>query len=156
MSHYANLQTNITDQEALIRALCRMTNRNGRLLQRNMIEVHDKAQHLYGFQGDRRSQVANVIIRRENVGGAANDVGFVRGSDGKFQAIISEYDSGHYTAAWLGKMTCFYGVEKSKIELDAKGIKYVEGVDKTQGNCPTLEAFFEAPKAKKTVTNFFG
>jgi len=156
MSHYANLQTNITDQEALIRALCQMKNRNGHSITRNMIEVHDKAQHLFGYQGDQRSQTANVIIRRQNVGGAANDVGFVRGSNGKFQAIISEYDSGYYTAEWLAKMTTWYGVEKSKIELDAKGIKYVEGVDKAQGNCPTLEAFFEAPKAKKTVTNFFG
>jgi hypothetical protein len=155
MSHYANLATNIVDQEALIRALCHMRNRNERVFTRNQIEVHEKAQHLYGYQNDERSQTANVIIRRANVGGNANDVGFVKGKDGRFSAIISEYDSGHYTAQWLSQLTTWYGVEKSKIELDAKGIKYVESTDAANGNCPTLEAFFEAPKAK-TVANFFG
>lgn len=156
MSHYANLQTQITDQEALVRALCRMKNRNGQMITRAMIEIHETAQHLYGFQGDQRAQTANVIIRRKNVGGSANDLGFVRGADGKFQAIISEYDSGYYTNDWVSKMTCYYGVEKTKIELDGKKIRYVEGVDTKNGNCPTIEAFFEPAKQKKTVQNFFG
>jgi hypothetical protein len=154
MSHYANLQTNITDIDALVAALCRVENRSGNNWV-GRIETHTDAQHLYGYQGDRRPQKAHVIIRRHNVGGAANDLGFVRGKDGKFQAIISEYDSNYYNAAWMGKLTTYYGVEKTKIELDAKGIKYKEGVDASNGNCPTIEAFFEAPKKKQTAATFF-
>jgi hypothetical protein len=96
---------------------------------RNQIEAHEDPKHLYGYQGDRREQKANVIIRRNNVGGAANDVGFFRDGDGKYNAIISEYDSGHYNKQWLGKLTTFYNVEKSKMELEAKGIEYTETKD---------------------------
>jgi len=160
MSHYANLQTNIVDQEALVRALCRVRLPNGSAHQqwtRKMIEVHDTAQHLYGYHGDRRDDKAHVIIRQQNVRTSANDIGFVRGKDGKFSAIISDFDrSQGSNEQWLAQLTTWYGVEKTKIELDAKKIKYVEGTDAKNGNCPTIEAFFEAPKAKATVNNFFG
>jgi len=56
------------------------------------VEVHEEAQPLIGFQGDKRKQKANVIVRRKHVGSASNDVGFLKQDDGTYQMIISEYD----------------------------------------------------------------
>ena len=60
------------------------------------VEVHEQAQHLYGYQGDRRETMANVIVRRVNVnkisGGASNDLGFVFKPDGKVELQLSAFD----------------------------------------------------------------
>lgn len=55
-------------------------------------EEHKVAQNLYGYAGDKRTQTANIIIRRQYVGSAANDVGFHKTGKGKYELIISEYD----------------------------------------------------------------
>jgi hypothetical protein len=60
----------------------------------DQIEIHENPTNLYGFKGDKREQVANIIIRKQNVGNASNDLGFLRKPDGTFEAIISEYDKG--------------------------------------------------------------
>lgn len=57
-------------------------------------EEHKQAQHLYGYMGDQRTQIAHIIVRRRYVGAASNDVGFHRKSDGTFELIISEFDQG--------------------------------------------------------------
>ncbi|MEM4250936.1 MAG: DUF1257 domain-containing protein [Candidatus Bathyarchaeia archaeon] len=156
MSHYLNLQTNITDQEALVRALVRLGGVRTSWT-RDRVESYNTAESLFGYKGDRRPQRAHVIIRRRHVGPAANDIGFERQADGTFHAHISEFDTSQgYNRDWLNKLTAYYGVEKAKMELDAKGLKYVESVDKTNNNCPRLEVFFEAPKAKAKVSTFFG
>ena len=56
------------------------------------VEVHEQAQQLYGYQDDLRPETAEVIIRRQYIGSAANDVGFKRQPSGEFEAIISEFD----------------------------------------------------------------
>lgn len=55
-------------------------------------EEHTKSQHLHGYLGDRRDQTANIIVRKQNVGPGANDIGFAKRSDGTYELIISEYD----------------------------------------------------------------
>ncbi len=57
-------------------------------------EVHEEAQHLHGYQGDKRVHKANIIVRRQHVGAAANDIGFLRKADGSYEMIISQYDRG--------------------------------------------------------------
>jgi len=57
-----------------------------------IFEEHSVAQRLYGYQGDLRQQVANIIVRRAHVGPAANDVGFHKTKDGKYELLISEFD----------------------------------------------------------------
>jgi len=54
-------------------------------------EVHSEAKHLHGYQGDKRSQKANIIIPRQQVGTASNDVGFER-VDGGFILHASQFD----------------------------------------------------------------
>ncbi|HLZ08866.1 MAG TPA: DUF1257 domain-containing protein [Chloroflexota bacterium] len=46
---------------------------------------------LYGYQGDRRSESAEIVVRRQHVGVASNDLGFSRTEDG-YIPIVSEYD----------------------------------------------------------------
>src|SRR5262245_16439249 len=100
MSHFTHLQTRIVEVDALRKALADVGFEE--------VEVHDEAQHLYGFQGDQRADTAEVIIRRRHVGYASNDIGFKRQPDGTFTAIISGYDRSKYSAAWLEKLTQRY------------------------------------------------
>jgi len=46
---------------------------------------------LFGYQGDRRPETAELVVRRCHLGAASNDVGFARTADG-YVPIISEYD----------------------------------------------------------------
>lgn len=53
--------------------------------------------------------MAEVIIRRQYIGAASNDIGFKQQNDGQFEAIISEYDCQQYSQEWLNKLTQRYG-----------------------------------------------
>ncbi|MGK7873313.1 MAG: DUF1257 domain-containing protein [Xenococcaceae cyanobacterium] len=101
MSHFTCIKTQIRNVEALVKALGDVGFNN--------VEVHETAQHLYGFQGDVRPQTAEVIIRRQYIGRASNDIGFKRQQDGTFKAIISEYDRYKYSQQWLNQLTQRYG-----------------------------------------------
>jgi len=46
---------------------------------------------LYGYQGDRRSEAAALVVRRQHIGSGSNDLGFAT-SEGGYFPIISEYD----------------------------------------------------------------
>ena len=95
------------------------------------VEVHKEAQTLYDYCGKPRPQKegrpvgdaygileqpkvptevwkATVIVRRKFVGGAANDVGFIKNSKGYYEAIISDYDSNKHNAAWMTNLTKAY------------------------------------------------
>ena len=89
MSHYVECKPGFKDQQALIDALVAAG------FDRDQIEVHAESAALYGYQGDERPQRAHIVIRREHVGQAANDVGWERHTDGTFRAWISEYDGRH-------------------------------------------------------------
>ena len=123
MSHYLEIKTRITNQSALVSALCRMG------FTKNQIEVHEKATNLYGYHGDKRAQVANVILRRKNVGASSNDIGFVKTKDGTYEAIISEFDKRKYNDQWLNKVGTYHGVENAKQAFTAHNWDYTESVD---------------------------
>ena len=46
---------------------------------------------LYGYQGDRRPETAQLVVRRQYLGVASNDLGFARTAEG-YVPILSEYD----------------------------------------------------------------
>ena len=46
---------------------------------------------LYGYQGDRRPETAELVVRRRHLGPASNDLGFARTPRG-YVPILSEYD----------------------------------------------------------------
>ena len=89
MSHFVECQTEYRDPLALVAALVECG------LEQSQIEIHQDAVPLYGYKGDVRPQKAHVVIRRQHVGQAANDVGWERQADGTYRAWISEYDRRH-------------------------------------------------------------
>ncbi len=117
MSHFTTLKTKITDASALVKALADMG--------LHSVEVHQMPQHLYGYQGDVRSQTAEVIIRRQFVGHASNDIGFKLTKDGTFEAIISEYDRSQFSREWLNKLTQRYAYHVTRDKLEKQGFKLV-------------------------------
>ncbi|MCC7368799.1 MAG: DUF1257 domain-containing protein [Chloroflexi bacterium] len=46
---------------------------------------------LHGYQGDRRPETAELVVRRQHLGPASNDLGFTRTPAG-YVPIVSEYD----------------------------------------------------------------
>lgn len=118
MSHFTAIKTQIKDATALVKALADVGFKQ--------VEVHGSAQHLYGFQGDIRSQTAEVIIRRKYIGSASNDIGFQRQSDGTFEAVISEYDRHKYNQSWLNQVTQRYGYHTLMAMAPAQGFTVEE------------------------------
>ena len=117
MSHFTRLKTRLTDVDGLTRALADLGFKE--------VEVHAEAQNLYGYQGDVRAQTAEVIVRRRHVGRASNDIGFKRGEDGAFEAVISAYDRRRYSQAWLDKLTQRYAYHVARAKLQEQGFDLV-------------------------------
>lgn len=128
MSAFNEVQTEFRDGDTLIDALKAMgftpTNCIG------------NPQPLVGYQGDFRTAdgeghtrdanlalKADVIIPRSQVGGSSNDIGFARGTDGKYKAVISQYDSRRYDGKWLNDVkanVADIGVQKQAKRIGLK------------------------------------
>ncbi len=117
MSHFTVLNTQLVDLDALLKALTD--------LGFSQVEVHPIAQNLYGYQGDMRPEAAEVIVRREYIGKASNDIGFKRTSSGTFDAIISEYDREKYSEEWLDRLLQRYAYHAARAKLEAQGFDLV-------------------------------
>lgn len=76
--------------------------------------VHEEAKHLRGYHGDKRSQKAHIIIPRQQVGVASNDVGFERIDDGGFVLHASEFDHAWRTGNKIKALTQGYAENKLK------------------------------------------
>lgn len=118
MSHYTEMTTEITDAEHLVAALGDLGFAE--------IEVYDEPRSLVGYQGDLRAQAAHVIVRREFIGRGSNDIGFLRREDGRFQAIVSEYDRRKYGETWLGRLTQRYAYRRTLAALAEQDFTVVE------------------------------
>jgi hypothetical protein len=127
VSHYSNIPTEFVDEDALVQALVDLG------FAREVIEIHQEARNLYGYHGDMRADKANVIIRRQHIGSASNDLGFIRGSDGRFHAIISDFDSHRFNVLWQGQLKGRYVVNVGKRELKAKGFRTVKEIQDEAG-----------------------
>ena len=101
MSAYITLATPMTDQKCLLDALLDLG------FSADQVEVHPEGTALVGYMGDRRQQKAHVVIRRNNVGAASNDIGFERTPTG-FRAHVSNYDHPRYGGGWLSRLTESY------------------------------------------------
>ncbi len=114
MSKYAELKTEMREQCHLAAALRSLG---------FTIETHATPQALYGYRDDVRPERADVIIRRQHTGDrASNDVGFVRGADGSYRAIISDYDGRHkFCNAWLGQVKQAYTEQRTLAVAKSKG-----------------------------------
>lgn len=97
MSAYITLMTPMTNQESLLAALTDMG------FHRDQIEVHAEPVQLVGYGGERRSQTANIVIRRRHVGTVSNDLGFLATLTG-YQLQVSDYDRRKYGDDWVRRL----------------------------------------------------
>jgi hypothetical protein len=118
MSQYLNITTQIVSGEHLVKAL--------KDVGFNEVEVYQTAQPLKGWLGDERTNTAEIIIRKKYVGSASNDIGFKLGSQGRFTAVISDYDRKMYNAVWLNRLTQCYAYHVARDKLQEKGFDLVE------------------------------
>jgi Protein of unknown function (DUF1257) len=124
MSEYAVYQAEYKDKECLVKALTEMG------YAENQIEVHETAQQLFDYHGrattytDKNGDKAEIIVRRKNVGGAANDLGFRKNAEGKYQPIISQYDSGKHNTKWLDGLKKSYTEAVTHKEAKKRGLKF--------------------------------
>jgi hypothetical protein len=133
MSEYRKNTTNCKDIECLIDALVEMG------YKRENIETHDVPQQLFDYRGnktrytDSSGDKANVIVRRQHVGGAANDLGFLKNkTTGTYDALISDYDSGKHNLKWLGGLKANYAIAGMVKSGKAQGLKFL-GKKKVEG-----------------------
>ena len=101
MSAYITLMTPMTDRECLLAALADLG------LDRTKVEVHDTPVNLVGYVGDRRVQVAHIVVRRQHLGRASNDLGFLA-TDTGYQALVSDYDHPRFGKNWLAQLGARY------------------------------------------------
>lgn len=118
MSHFTTIKTQIRDVAALVKALADVGF--------DQVEVHSTPQALYGFEGDRRPETAEVIIRRQYIGKASNDIGFQRQADGTFIAIISDNERMIYSHQWINQLTQRYGYHQLLATAPAQGFAIEE------------------------------
>ena len=121
MSHYTTIESQIKDSQCLIESLQELMN-----LKPEQIEIHEEAQNLYDYTGTMRPQKANIIIRRQYVGLASNDMGFVRQPNGTYDIIVDDFSrSRHqYDQKWVGKLKQLYN-SKVTIKTTKKMCKKV-------------------------------
>ena len=114
VSKYAEFKTTFTDGPALAEALKAMG---------FDIECHETETTLYGYIGDARPQKAHIIIRRNHTGiSASNDIGFRRGADGKYEAIISQFDEfAKFNSAWMGLLKQAYTEQRQMAVARQRG-----------------------------------
>ena len=120
MSAYTTLQTRLVSAPHIAMAL--------RDLGFAEVEVHDVGRSLLGWMGDRRAEHAQVIVRREQIGESSNDIGFARGPDGTFVALVSEFDRDElgYDDDWLERLTQRYAYHVARGKLEEQGFDLVE------------------------------
>ena len=117
MSKYTKQKSTYNDRDCLVAALNEMGYTD--------VEVHDEAVNLIGYHADVRPERANVIVRRRYIDTAANDLGFVRESDGTFSAIVSDYDSRKHGAQWMIGLKKAYTEKRLMKHAASKGFKYL-------------------------------
>lgn len=140
MSHYTTVEVEFDGEhiEEMIAAL------EG-VFGKGTVEYHEKGAALMGYAGDDRSLVpttspnyaphCEVVIRRNNVGGSANDVGFKLQENGKFKAYISSYDTGrNFDKAKQHQAASSYALAVGEKMLKAKGFGQIEKVKMSDGS----------------------
>ncbi len=113
MSAYGKTTTRLRDARCLVTVLNMMG---------FLAEVNDKPQPLIGYHGDARRDKAEIIIRRQQISTASNDVGFSLQPDGTYAAIISDYDRTRFNAGWLQRLNQCYAEQVQVTEADKLGL----------------------------------
>lgn len=85
---------------------------------------------LFGYQGDQRPETAQIVVRRQHLGSASNDLGFTRTPQG-YVPLVSEYDQQTLQGGrFLVKLRTAYSehvVEEVKRRLHGTARRRTEG-----------------------------
>ncbi len=85
---------------------------------------------LYGYQGDKRPETADIVIRRQHIGRASNDVGFARTPEG-FMPVVSAFDQRTLLGgAFIARLRTAYSeqvVQEVQRRLHGTAVRRVEG-----------------------------
>ena len=82
MSHFSKIAIKFKNRECLVAALQIMGFEP---------QIQETPVHLYGYQGDRREQLAHLVVPRQQIGYDSNDLGFYWNGT-EYECLISEYD----------------------------------------------------------------
>lgn len=87
---------------------------------------------LYGYQGDRRPETAQIVVRRDYIGAASNDLGFQK-TDAGFVPVISEYDQRYMMQGkFLTALKTNYNLKSTeKLARNLRGTLHQERVGST-------------------------
>ena len=87
---------------------------------------------LYGYQGDRRSETAQIVVRRKYIGSASNDLGFQKTKSG-YVPVISEYDQRYMMQGkFLTNLRTNYNLKSAeKLARNLRGTLHRERVGST-------------------------
>jgi hypothetical protein len=143
MSHFSQIACEFKDAECLVSALVATG-----MFKREQVEVHDRPEHLIDYLGKRTSyrykdtkdarfkdgDVAHVIVRRQNVGSASNDMGWYLDSKGGSVALIDDYSksTGKYDQKFVDKVAHEYAISTIQKQAKQKG-KVAHRVTTTEG-----------------------
>lgn len=141
MSAYIKYATPMIEEDVLITALCEMG------FAREHIEVHETPQPLVGYEGLGRPEMGHIIIRRQHVGTASNDLGFIK-EEGGYRMIISDYDQSRYNTNWRTKLQEAYNNNLSIRVNKMSGLE-VKQQQKKQQNLVTYQKQQIYKEAKK-------
>ena len=124
MSKYMTFtETAFKDRECLLKALA----------ERSYGTVEEGGSlSLYGYQGDRRPEEAQIVVRRKFIGSASNDLGFQKTENG-YVPVISEYDQGYMMRGkFLTKLRTNYNLKSAeKLARNLRGTIHKERVSST-------------------------
>lgn len=87
---------------------------------------------LYGYQGDRREETAQIIVRRKFIGSASNDLGFQK-TDAGYVPVISEYDQRYMMQGkFLTNLRTNYNLKSAeKLARSLRGTLHQERIGST-------------------------
>ncbi len=87
---------------------------------------------LYGYRGDKRVETAQIIVRRNFIGSASNDLGFQKTENG-YVPIISEYDrSFMMQGKFLSVLRTNYNLKSAeKLARNLRGTLHKERIGST-------------------------
>ena len=87
---------------------------------------------LYGYQGDKRAETAQIVLRRKFIGSASNDLGFQK-TDNGYVPVISEYDQRYMMQGkFLTNLRTNYNLKSAeKLARNLRGTLHKERIGST-------------------------
>ncbi|MBK8259429.1 MAG: DUF1257 domain-containing protein [Polyangiaceae bacterium] len=101
MSAYIEMLTPMVDKRCLLLALADVG------FGSDKVQAHETALRLTGYEGGARAQTAEIVIGRQHLSGASNDLGFTRSATG-YKLVVSDFDRRAFGAPWLTQLVGRY------------------------------------------------